>query len=224
MPLCVKQYDDLSGCWWPPSFGDRTCPCHVLWHSRLVVLVCWRMPYRRQGRQEDSASSAVHNQAIALADVPQQIVQGNSQVCSCDLCASNSWGIPEDDVSISQFLQEDTCWQNQIWDLTLQCEIALRWRFFIGKVGRYELSSFANIMLSILLLMLDFCFFILIFQDTDKKLKTFNFGSKKLKSYPNRLMMFYFATCCLFTIVLLSEFTFYVLCGMTIITGIYVFV
>ena len=95
---------------------------------------------------------------------------------------------------------------------------------FIGKVGRYELSSFANIMLSILLLMLDFCFFILIFQDTDKKLKTFNFGSKKLKSYPNRLMMFYFATCCLFTIVLLSEFTFYVLCGMTLIIGIYTFV
>ena len=95
---------------------------------------------------------------------------------------------------------------------------------FIGKVGRYELSSFANIMLSILLLMLDFCFFILVFQDTDKKLKTFNFGSKKLKSYPNRLMMFYFGTCCLFTIVLLSDFTFYVLFGMTLITGIYVFV
>ena len=95
---------------------------------------------------------------------------------------------------------------------------------FIGKVGRYELSSFANIMLSILLLMLDFCFFILIFQDTDKKLKTFNFGSKKLKSYPNRLMIFYFVTCCLFTIVLLSEFTFYVLCSMTLITGIYTIV
>lgn len=95
---------------------------------------------------------------------------------------------------------------------------------FIGKVGRYELSSFANIMLSILLLMLDFCFFILVFQDTDKKLKMFNFGSKKLKSYPNRLMMFYFGTCCLFTIVLLSEFTTYVLFAMTIITGIYVFV
>lgn len=95
---------------------------------------------------------------------------------------------------------------------------------FIGKVGRYELSSFANIMLSILLLMLDFCFFILVFQDTDKKLKMFNFGSKKLKSYPNRLMMFYFATCCLFTIVLLSEFTFYVLAAMTLLIGIYVVV
>jgi hypothetical protein len=95
---------------------------------------------------------------------------------------------------------------------------------FIGKVGKYELSSFGNIMSSILLLMIDFCFFILVFQDTDKKLKMFNFGSKKLKSYPYRLIMFYFGVVCLFTIVLLSQFTFYVLLGMNVLVGIYVFV
>jgi len=93
---------------------------------------------------------------------------------------------------------------------------------FIGRVGRYELNSFANIILSILLLLVDFCFFILIFQDSDKKAKMFNFGSKKLKNYPNRLMMAYFFLVCVFTVVLLSDFTLYVLIGMNVMVGIYV--
>jgi hypothetical protein len=93
---------------------------------------------------------------------------------------------------------------------------------FIGKIGRYELNAFGNIILSILLLMVDFCFFILVFQDTDRKLKTFNFGSKKLKSYPYRLMMFYFISSCIYTIVLLSDSTFYVLFGLNLLIGLYV--
>lgn len=95
---------------------------------------------------------------------------------------------------------------------------------FIGRIGRYELSSFANIILSILLLLVDFCFFILIFQDGDKKAKMFNFGSKKLKNYPNRLMMAYFFLVCVFTVVLLSDFTLYVLIGMNVVVGIYIWV
>ena len=74
---------------------------------------------------------------------------------------------------------------------------------FIGKVGHYEMGSFGNIILSILLLMVDFFFFILVFQDTDKKMKMFNFGSKKLKSYPYRLVTLYFASTCVFNIFLL---------------------
>ena len=52
----------------------------------------------------------------------------------------------------------------------------------------------------------------------------FNFGSKKLQSYPYRLMMFYFATACIFSIVLLSEITFYVLLGLNLMIAIFVIV
>lgn len=79
-------------------------------------------------------------------------------------------------------------------------------------------------MLSILLLLVDFSFFILIFQDGDKKAKMFNFGSKKLKSYPNRLMMAYFFLVCAFAVVLLSEFSLYVLIGINVLVGVYIWV
>ena len=52
----------------------------------------------------------------------------------------------------------------------------------------------------------------------------FNFGNKRLKSYPYRLMMLYFTTACLFSIVLLSEITFYALVGLNLMIAIYVVV
>ena len=52
----------------------------------------------------------------------------------------------------------------------------------------------------------------------------FNFGSKKLKNYPNRLMMAYFFLVCVFTVVLLSDFTLYVLIGINVLVGIYIWV
>ncbi len=95
---------------------------------------------------------------------------------------------------------------------------------FIGRIGQYVLPAFANIILSILLLLVDFSFFILVFQDTDKKVKLFNFGSKKLKAYPNRLIMAYFCLVCVYTIVLLTDYTLYVLIVMNLCVGVYTWV
>lgn len=95
---------------------------------------------------------------------------------------------------------------------------------YIGKVGNYELPSFANIIVSILLLVADFSFLIVIFQDTDKKDKLFTFGSKKLKTYPNRLLVFYFCLVCIFAIVLVSDYSLYVLIGLNIAVGTYIWI